>query len=136
MKKISLIMAILITITMQIDAQWFWQYPSPQGNNLSKVDFISPTIGWAVGDFGTILKTTDGGISWAIQSSGTTNDLFDVDLVDSDNGTAVGRNGTILSTTNGGETWTLKASGTTNWLFGIFFADLNNGIAVGALEKY
>ena len=82
MKKISLIMALLITMTMQIDAQWFWQYPLPQGNDLSKVKMVSSTTGFVVGEYGTILKTTDGGTTWAIQSSGTTNNLNDIDFLE------------------------------------------------------
>ena len=45
-------------------AQWFWQNPLPQGNNLSSVNFISATMGCAAGEAGTILLTTDGGTTW------------------------------------------------------------------------
>jgi len=37
---------------------------------LSDVYFPNTTTGFAVGDSGTILKTSDSGMNWAIQSSG------------------------------------------------------------------
>jgi hypothetical protein len=62
--KISLLVFILsISISAQ-NTGWFWQNPLPQGNTLNSVQLVSADIGWAVGDGGTILKTTDGGLSW------------------------------------------------------------------------
>ncbi|MCH7974837.1 MAG: T9SS type A sorting domain-containing protein, partial [Bacteroidetes bacterium] len=44
----------------------------------------------------TILRTTDGGANWVLQTSGTTKNLFGVSFTDSNNGTVVGDGGTIL----------------------------------------
>jgi hypothetical protein len=52
------------------DGGWFWQNPLPQGNALGAVTFPDATHGWAVGDYGTILATTDGGATWSARSSG------------------------------------------------------------------
>jgi len=84
---------------------WFWQNPLPTGTDLNSVKFIDATTGWAVGNFGTILRTTNGGADWTSQSSGTTEYLFGVSFTDENNGTAVGLDGTILKTTNGGSTF-------------------------------
>ena len=35
--------------------------PSPTGAELHGVTFVNPTLGWAVGSAGTVLKTTTGG---------------------------------------------------------------------------
>jgi photosystem II stability/assembly factor-like uncharacterized protein len=64
---------------------------------------VDVDTGIVVGDFGTILPTTDGGATWTRQSSGTTNFLSGVSLVNADTETAVGQAGTILRTTTGGE---------------------------------
>ena len=77
----------------------------PQGNTLNCVSFITPVVGWAVGNDGTILKTTNGGTSWTSQSIETSVPLYSVSFTDSDNGTVVGDVGTILRTTDGGTTW-------------------------------
>jgi hypothetical protein len=44
-------------------------------NRLSKLDFVDGLTGWAVGDFGTILFTRDGGNTWQAQHSGTESNL-------------------------------------------------------------
>ena len=76
--------------------------------------------GTAVGDFGKILRTTNGGTNWTQQSSGTPYNLYDVCFLDANNGTAVG-DGKILRTTNGGTNWTQQTSGTTYSLYDVSF---------------
>src|SRR4051812_23217205 len=49
---------------------WSWGNPLPQGNTLRAMAFSGPT-GYAVGDFGTLLKTTDGGVTWSGLPAGT-----------------------------------------------------------------
>jgi hypothetical protein len=51
-------------------AQWRWENPLPQGNNLRGVSLVDANTGTLVGDYGTIVRTTDGGNNWTIQSSG------------------------------------------------------------------
>lgn len=58
--------------------------------------------GWAVGDNGTILKTTDGGNTWGLQTSGTTESLQSVHFINTQTGYIVGTNGVILKTVTGG----------------------------------
>jgi photosystem II stability/assembly factor-like uncharacterized protein len=86
---------------------------------------------WAVGDYGHILNTLDGGTTWNPQVSGTGQNLESVSFVDSNNGWAVGKRGVILNTLNGGTTWTPQTSGTTTELDGVVFADAQHGYAVG-----
>ena len=93
-------------------AKWRWQNPLPQGNNLRAASLVDANTGTLVGDYGTIVRTTDGGNNWTIQSSGTTEILWGVSFTDGNNGTAVGENGTILRTTDGGAHWSPQTSGT------------------------
>jgi hypothetical protein len=59
--------------------------------------------------WGKILKTTDGGINWTIQSSGAQRGLGCIHFpVDAQTGYVVGCDGTILKTTNGGSQWTAE----------------------------
>src|SRR6476661_10146569 len=53
---------------------WFWGAPSPQAQNLSAVEFYGST-GYASGDFGTLMKSTDFGRSWVGVSTGLTETL-------------------------------------------------------------
>src|SRR5947207_9786242 len=112
-------------------SQWHWQNPLPQGNNLRGASFVDANTGTVVGEYGTIVRTTDGGNSWTIQASGTTQTLWAVSFTDVTNGTAVGEGGTILRTTDGGDHWASQPSGTTLQLRGVWFSDSNNGAAVG-----
>jgi hypothetical protein len=64
--------------------------------------FTDANTGTAVGQGGTILRTTDGGASWVAQESGTMEYLQGVLFTDANTGTVVGSAGTILRTTNGG----------------------------------
>src|SRR6184192_4365210 len=94
-------------------SQWHWQNPLPQGNNLRGASFLDANTGTVVGEYGTIVRTTDGGNSWTVQVSGTTQTLWAVSFTDANNGTAVGEGGTIVRTTDGGDHWASQASGTT-----------------------
>jgi len=76
---------------------------------LAAVDFVDALHGWVVGGpHGTVLTTTDGGVTWTPQSSGYRRWLSGVAFGDTAHGWAVGTgpNGTvILATTDGGVTW-------------------------------
>ncbi|MGB9720981.1 MAG: WD40/YVTN/BNR-like repeat-containing protein, partial [bacterium] len=75
---------------------------------LRALDFVDDLNGWAVGRFGTIIHTTDGGNSWIFQNNPATSTLFDVDFSDIQHGIACGY-GIILYTTNGGNIWNIGA---------------------------
>ena len=98
---------------------------------LHSIFFPSVDTGYASGSSGTILKTTDGGADWTLQSSGTTNFLYSIFFPGTTTGYAVGLNGTILSTSNGGLKWDHQPSGTDNWLVSVCFAGLDTGYVVG-----
>ncbi len=81
---------------------------------LNDVCFVSPTQGWAVGDRGTIWRTTDGGNDWTLAETPTDANLFAVSFLDENYGLAVGGRvlptshagqGVVLRTIDGGKTW-------------------------------
>jgi photosystem II stability/assembly factor-like uncharacterized protein len=98
---------------------------------LYSIHFIDANTGTAVGNSGTIIRTTNGGSNWNTQPIGTINVLYNVKFTDANNGTVVGDFGTILKTTNGGINWIFKSSGTNNDLNGVFFTDANTATIVG-----
>jgi photosystem II stability/assembly factor-like uncharacterized protein len=87
----------------------------------------------AVGDSGTIIRTTDGGNNWQIQSSKSDlkHDLYSVHFVNENVGWTVGESGTILKTVNGGTTWFSLRSGTSKKLYDVHFVNEDTGWAVG-----
>jgi putative cell wall-binding protein len=69
--------------------------------------------GWAVGDGGTIIRTTDGGATWTACTSPTSASLYDVEFVrGTTTGWAVGASGTVVKTTDG-VNWSLVGNGVT-----------------------
>src|SRR5262249_39564229 len=50
------------------DYIYSWAHPRPQGNSLGGAAFESDLVGYAVGDRGVVVKTTDGGSSWNLVS--------------------------------------------------------------------
>src|SRR5262245_15028625 len=120
-------------------AQWVWQKPLPQGNPLNAVSFADASNGTAVGEGGTILRTTDGGAHWTIQTSGyegTGMSLFAVSFTDANTGVAGGwhlSNGSaaVVRTTDGGNTWVTKYTNPGALIFGVSFTDANTGTVIG-----
>jgi photosystem II stability/assembly factor-like uncharacterized protein len=91
--------------------------------------------GWIVGEDGLILKSDDGGKSWATQDSGNPNSLFKIAVIDDQNAVAVGDNGAIVHTTDGGAHWqTIKCPKDVT-LFDVFFTDPKNGWSVGEFSS-
>jgi len=121
------------------ESGWFLQNPMPTGNDLHAVAAPEPSTVVAVGELGTILRTTDGGATWTLPSSETTADLIGVCFVDANIGTAVGgfydlppmAQRVIVRTTDGGVTWTRQLSERGDILRAVSFADANTGTVVG-----
>lgn len=80
-------------------------HPADSLPGLKSVSFADASVGWAVGLNGTILKTTDGGLTWTRQASGTSLSIFSVCAVDAKTVFAMGFS-ISLRTLDGGENWT------------------------------
>lgn len=114
-----------------IFAQWNNINPVPDGNTIFSVFFIDNSIGWIAGSDGLIKKTTDTGVKWVRQNSGTQNTIRSIFFINADSGWVSGDNGLILKSTNGGESWIQLFSGTSIRLNQIKFSDKLNGLVAG-----
>jgi len=90
--------------------------------------FATTSIGWCVGNGGTILAS---GLVWVAQSSPVTNDLNSVFPLTYEHVFIAGSGGTILETTNSGTLWFTKTSGTTEDLKSIYFVNSSTGYVCG-----
>jgi photosystem II stability/assembly factor-like uncharacterized protein len=131
MKKLYILIIALAEMTGASPQGWKWLNPVPQGNKLNCVRFVDLNTGFGVGDYGAIIKTSDGGESWFLQDTPTLENLNSIYLIDPNNGVAVGTNGTILKTCSGGTTWNIQTSITSGVLSGVFFTSLNTGYIIG-----
>ncbi|MCW2995547.1 MAG: hypothetical protein JWQ18_3042 [Conexibacter sp.] len=80
---------------------WLWGNPLPQGNTLRAMAFADAGTGYAVGDFGTLLKTTDAGDTWTGLPAGTFSNLTEVEAIDANTVVAGGGCVARLSTDGG-----------------------------------
>ena len=79
------------------------------------VHFVNADTGWAVGEGGAIIKTTNGGEKWIWYESGVENTLKTVSAINNGQRViAAGDGGIILISEDAGETWNPLPSGTTD----------------------
>jgi hypothetical protein len=111
---------IAVAFGIMTNAQGWSVLTNNSTSNLKGIHFPTETTGYAVGDNGTILKTTNGGAQWTSLTTSFPGYWFwDVHFVDANTGYVVGESdpgfnpcgqGIILKTTNGGANWTTLAS--------------------------
>ena len=136
MRRILQTLLFFLLLTQICFGQWY-QQNSGTTKNLLGVYFANANNGWAVGDSGTIIHTTNGGTEWLQQTSGTTLPLNDVQIINEHNGWIVGGlfgwdcENIVLYTTNGGVEWIQQAVGDTLSLNAICFINDSIGWVVG-----
>jgi len=133
---------LILATSCSVFAKWDRIREGDLEGYLRSACFIDENKGWAVGDGGTIISTTNGGAKWEqalieeVKSGDLYTDLWNVYFVDEKNGWIVGDlsrgAGTILYTNDGGKRWNKQNSGVDSQLFGVFFLDENNGWVVGS----
>lgn len=129
MNKLAFLTIFALLFNFNNYSAWH-QQTSGTTQSLNSVYFTSSNIGYAVGNNGTILKTTDKGAAWSMQSSGTTSNLYCVRFLNDQTGFAVGDN-VFLKTTNGGTTWILNTTSLSYSVKAVYFIDQNTGYAAG-----
>jgi photosystem II stability/assembly factor-like uncharacterized protein len=97
-------------------------------------DSINSQTGFVIGDFGTLIKTTDGGNSWSIKETGMVQTLFKTYFIDNQTGWIAGGTTTrfIIKTTDQGETWNQQFMINSGLLRCVWFVSGSTGYAVGS----
>lgn len=106
--------------------------------SIRKVDMLDELNGWAVGDGGLVLMTTNGGVSWQSPPQGLPDELnrfADFQTVAA-RGSRVWISGSpggcIWHSPDGGASWSVQTTGLTTPVHGISFSSDDVGWAVGA----
>jgi hypothetical protein len=86
------------------DGKWVTR-ASGVNADLFDITFPTPSAGWAVGEAGTVLRTTDGGNTWREITVPTQQDLVRVTATGELSARVVTREGAALATTDGGQSW-------------------------------
>lgn len=143
MKKIFefLISTVIFLMVNESSAQSWSAQNSGTTNTLWQIQFLNALNGYACGEAGAVLKTSNGGTDWSAVNINTTNPVRDIFFVSDDEGwAAVGdennnaTSGEIWHTVNGGTDWTQQTASTIEARFGIGFTSANEGWAVGSMN--
>jgi photosystem II stability/assembly factor-like uncharacterized protein len=145
MKRIPALSLTGILINSCLFAQWTWLNPLPQGNTLTDIQFISETTGYAVGDGGTVLKTSDAGLTWERLNTNTISYLCGIHFITDEIGYACGINldpgnyntGIVIKTVNGGESWVRTPDNLLYAeLYSVYFTSADTGYVAGFNWSY
>ena len=116
---------------------------------LYNIYFVDENVGYITGGRGTILKTEDGGKTWARKMArsdtpgrggrrgGIRANLMGIQMINETTGFIAGSENTILKTTDGGETWVgsserARVGETRNNLENIWFVSSTTGWVIGS----
>jgi len=132
----NFILILFILTTSVLSAEQWRKAVSGSWPALEDIYFIDENTGFAVGGAGTILKTTDAGMTWVSKTSNTRQVLNEIYFLNSLIGYAAGDDRTFLKTIDGGETWSSysvevipepKAD-----IKRVYFANESNGWIIGS----
>jgi photosystem II stability/assembly factor-like uncharacterized protein len=138
MKKVIPLYGLLILFALNCFSQWKWSNPLPQGNNLNVITYASPVIAFAAGEFGTIMKSVDGGITWNVLSVKRNAVIANLQFISPTMGFAIGYNTVngndetqfLIKTIDGGERWDTLFSDYFEEFTDLFFPSLQKGFIV------
>src|SRR6266481_840910 len=128
-KTVHLVLSLVFYSSVTVFGQWS-AANSGTTNNLNGGYLLDSGVGFVVSDAGTVVRTTNAGMTWSPLTSGTTNALHDVYFFDATQGVAVGEQGLIIRTTDGGAGWQDVTSGVKDALRSVSFSGMN-GISGG-----
>ncbi|WP_373331244.1 YCF48-related protein [Salmonirosea aquatica] len=99
-------------------------------NTLNDVQFVGNT-GWIVGEYATLLKTTDGGTTWDTIPMNREDTFYDVHFINAQTGWIGGANGLLLKSIDGGLSWSQQYIPITGDVRKIQFLSETTGYALG-----
>jgi photosystem II stability/assembly factor-like uncharacterized protein len=136
--KSLLIISLMILIYGSSSAQSGWfRINSVTTDDLESVFFTGENTGYAVGDNGTAIKTTNAGNSWFLMTVPTDKLLRSVFFCDANTGYIVSGDGysffigDVYKTTNGGNTWNFQLLPKNVHFYSVFFINSNTGYVSG-----
>ncbi|HEY5746177.1 MAG TPA: YCF48-related protein [Chryseolinea sp.] len=88
-----------------IDGGISWERIRETYSSLYQIDFVNEMVGFVSGDYGLLLKTTNGGDTWEELQGFTSDQYVALDFVSENVGAIASAYGNALITTDGGATW-------------------------------
>ena len=135
MKRFIILFGILFSVLIISGQNWVEQ-KTPTKKNIWSVYFTNVYTGYAVGNGGVILKTSNGGLSWKHKNSGVKDLLrcvfFPTEMV----GYVSGEKGVILKTTDAGDNWTDISHSSETEGGGVWFLTSDKGFIVEGDDQF
>ena len=132
-----------LTLTSLSQTNPWKKLQSPVNYTLRRLTFVDSSTGWAAGELGSIIRTTNAGNNWEIQNSTVQSFITDIFFINNKTGWATTIRDTfpfntvILKTTNGGEDWIAEDFQDSNaFMRTVFFFDSLNGFIGGTYIAY
>ncbi|MEO8512629.1 MAG: T9SS type A sorting domain-containing protein [Ignavibacteria bacterium] len=133
------IVSILMIWSLDSYCQQYWlSVGSPVNHSINRSHFIDTVNGWAAGDSGIIIHTSNSGQSWVQQSTGiSTFAIDDIFFINQRLGWALANDfffagSVVLRTSNGGANWTSSRYPDSTLVFNaIYFLDSLTGFMSG-----
>lgn len=128
MKK-TIFTLVTLLCGLNLFAQWVRVTPNPAQESLTSVRFFNDSIGYAVGNGGTILKTVNAGTSWSLLTTNTTQSFLTVFPTSKDTVFAAGIGGLLTRSVDGGLNWYSLTTGTPKNIYSLHFVSSQIGYA-------
>ncbi len=109
-RTLYLLIILASSQVLSYSQQYWISQPCPTTKFLNRVAFTDSLYGWAAGDSGTVIHTTNGGATWFVQAELSSWAVNWITFVDRNTGWVLyntyGTEGTtFLKTSNGGSNW-------------------------------
>ena len=147
MKRIFTLFFVVLSVVFamnlnaQVNQDWKWSHPGPQGNQLRWVKMIDSVNFYACGNTGTFMKSSNAGANWTVYTNaggwlpsfmGEGRNLMNCWFFNLNTGVVCGYTGWIARTTNAGVSWDSIGIPTVNSMYGLHFVNNTVGYASGA----
>ena len=137
MRSFLLISLFSSLLTHLCFAQWEILNEGFKGQ-INTIDFVNENVGWIASDYGTLLKTIDGGENWTNIAINESWYINQIDFINDTIGWFVGsvyiepnNYSIIVKTTNGGSDWSIQEQIKDIYLCAIFVVDKKNIYTLG-----
>ncbi len=104
MKKLILLILIVFTSDF-VNAEWKFVNYQPDAVTMNDVSILNEKFAIAVGEYGCVRTTVNGGTSWNFYTIDGNRNLISVSCVDQQTAFAVSNEGKIYRSTNSGKNW-------------------------------
>ena len=106
--------------------------PTPTANIITDVLVIDKTTAFASATLGTVMKTSDAGLTWQTLKTGEDIWYNSISVVGNDHIWVTGPNEFLVSSHDGGKTWKSEKIGKIAYFYKVQFFDAKNGVVAGA----